>query len=89
MDWTEDFAQSQIKGIGTLEALAALGLTLPAVLDVAPELVPVAAAGRRAADARRRRDALAPRRKQLLPLNLLIAALAMFVAIERFGPHAV
>jgi hypothetical protein len=29
MDWTEDFAQSQIKGIGTLEALAALGLTLP------------------------------------------------------------
>jgi hypothetical protein len=25
---------------------------------------------------------------QLLPLNLLIAALAMFVAIERFGPHA-
>jgi uncharacterized RDD family membrane protein YckC len=26
--------------------------------------------------------------KQMLPLTFLIAALALFVAIERFGPHA-
>ena len=26
--------------------------------------------------------------KQVLPVNLVIAALALFVTIERFGPHA-
>ena len=45
MDWTEDFPEGQIKGIGALEVLAALGLILPAVLDIAPELVGVAAIG--------------------------------------------
>jgi hypothetical protein len=25
---------------------------------------------------------------RVLPLNLLLAALALFVAIERFGPHS-
>jgi DoxX-like family len=88
MDWTEDFAQSQIKGIGTLEVLAAIGLILPAVLDVAPELVAVAAVGvvllmlGAGATHWRRGE------KHLLPVNLLIAALAVFVAIERFGAHA-
>ena len=45
MDWTEDFPEPQIKGIGTLEVLAAVGLILPALLDLAPELVGVAAIG--------------------------------------------
>jgi DoxX-like family len=45
--WAEDFSQPQIRGIGALEVLGAIGLIVPAALGVAPVLVPVAAVGRR------------------------------------------
>jgi uncharacterized membrane protein len=38
MGWVNDFAPRQVKTIGLLEILAGLGLTLPAVLDIAPVL---------------------------------------------------
>jgi uncharacterized membrane protein YphA (DoxX/SURF4 family) len=88
MDWTEDFPESQIKGIGALEVLAAIGLILPALLDIAPILVAIAAVGvallmlGAAATHLRRKEG------QMVPINLLIAAIAIFVAIMRFGPEA-
>jgi hypothetical protein len=88
MDWTEDFPEPQIKGIGTLEVLAALGLILPALLDIAPVLVGVAAVGvvllmlGAAATHLRRKEA------QMVPVNLVIAAIAVFIAVMRFGPEA-
>src|SRR5919205_1202779 len=45
MDWTEDFGAGTVKAIGALEVLAAVGLILPAALDVVPVLVPLAALG--------------------------------------------
>ncbi len=88
MDWTEDFPVGQIKGIGTLEVLAAVGLILPALLDVAPVLVAIAAVGvvllmlGAAATHLRRGE------RQMVPVNLVIAAIALFIAIMRFGPEA-
>src|SRR3954465_13625581 len=88
MDWIEDFADSQIKGIGALEVLAAIGLIVPAVLDVAPALVGVAAAGvaflmlGAAATHMRRGE------RQMVLVNLVIVAIAVFVAVMRFGPKA-
>ena len=88
MDWIEDFADSQIKGIGALEVLAAIGLIVPAVLDVAPALVGVAAAGvvflmlGAAATHMRRGE------RQMVLVNLVIVAIAVFVAVMRFGPEA-
>jgi hypothetical protein len=88
MDWTEDFPEGQIKGIGTLEVLAAVGLILPALLDVAPVLVAIAAVGvvllmlGAAATHLRRGE------RQMVPVNLVIAAIALFIAIMRFGPEA-
>ena len=41
----EDFSAGSIKAIGILEILAAVGLILPAALDIAPVLVPLAAGG--------------------------------------------
>jgi hypothetical protein len=88
MDWTEDFPEGQIKGIGTLEVLAAVALILPALLDIAPVLVAVAAAGvvllmlGAAATHLRRGEG------QMVAVNLVIAAIALFIAIERFGPHS-
>ncbi|HEV3363843.1 MAG TPA: DoxX family protein, partial [Acidimicrobiia bacterium] len=43
--WVEDFSGPAVKGIGLLEVLAAIGLIVPAALDIAPVFVPLAAAG--------------------------------------------
>jgi hypothetical protein len=43
--FVEDVSAGTVKAIGGLEALAAVGLILPAVLDIAPVLVPLAAVG--------------------------------------------
>ena len=45
MGWAEDFSDSQVNAIATLEVAGALGLVLPALLDVAGFLVPLAALG--------------------------------------------
>jgi uncharacterized membrane protein YphA (DoxX/SURF4 family) len=42
MGWAEDFPPGLIKTIGLLEVLAAIGLILPAAVDIAPDLVPLA-----------------------------------------------
>lgn len=43
--YVEDFPQNAVRLIGIVELLGALGLILPAAVDVAPGLVPVAAIG--------------------------------------------
>jgi hypothetical protein len=43
--WTADASDGFVKGLGVLELMAAVGLILPAALDIAPVLVPVAATG--------------------------------------------
>jgi hypothetical protein len=42
MAWVEDFAERQIKGVGTLEVLAAGGLILLAAFQIAPVLTALA-----------------------------------------------
>ncbi|WP_327255855.1 DoxX family protein [Streptomyces sp. NBC_01244] len=43
--WVLDFEPGTLKAIGALEVLGAVGLVLPAVLGIAPVLVPLAATG--------------------------------------------
>jgi uncharacterized membrane protein YphA (DoxX/SURF4 family) len=43
MGWVEDLSPGMVKLIGTAEILGAIGLVLPALADVAPILVPIAA----------------------------------------------
>ncbi|KPI07706.1 hypothetical protein OV450_3516 [Actinobacteria bacterium OV450] len=76
-----------MKAIGTPEVLVAAGLVLPAVLDVAPVLAPLAAVGLSllmlcAAVIRLRR-----RETKLDLVELVYAALAAFVAWGRCGPE--
>jgi uncharacterized membrane protein YphA (DoxX/SURF4 family) len=88
MPWTDDFSAGAIKGIGALELLAAIGLVLPAALDIVPVLVPLAAlglvlvmAGAMVTHARRKEN-------QMIVVNLALAALAGIVAWGRFGPYS-
>lgn len=88
MGWAEHFPPGLIKLIGALEVLAAVGLILPAVLDTAVVLVPLAAAGLAllmvgaAVTHGRRKEG------QAVVTNLVLLALAAVVAWGRFGPHA-
>ncbi len=86
--WVEDFSAGSVKAIGALEVLAAVGLILPAVLDIAPILVPLAALGLAlimvgAAITRIRRREL-----KILVVDLVYLALTSFVAWGRFGPES-
>jgi hypothetical protein len=86
--WTLDFSPAALKTIGALEFLAAMGLILPAVLDIAPFFVPMAATGlvllfAGAIWIRLRRGEMAP-----MVSDALYLVLAAFVAWGRFGPES-
>ena len=89
MAWTEDFSQGRIRAIGAVEVLGAIGLVLPAALDIAPVLTPLAAAGLFLAMVAavlvhlRRGEGLAGGAPALI-----LGLLALFVAIMRFGPNS-
>jgi uncharacterized membrane protein YphA (DoxX/SURF4 family) len=88
MAWTEDFSAGAIKGIGAAEVLGAIGLILPAALDVLPVLVPLAATGLAltmigavVVHARRgETQAIAP--------SAILLVLSVVVAWGRFGPYS-
>jgi DoxX-like protein len=44
-EWVLDFSPGFVKALGAIEILGAVGLILPALLDIAPILVPLAAVG--------------------------------------------
>jgi hypothetical protein len=88
--WAEDFSPGAIKAIGAVEILAAAGLILPAALDIAPVLVPLAATGAvllfvGAVITRIRSSQVT--NATIVP-DLVYLALAGFVAWGRFGPES-
>jgi uncharacterized membrane protein len=88
MGWAADFSDTQVKLIGLLEVLGAIGLIVPAALDIVPVLTPLAATGLFLAmlgavvvHLRRGENSGA------VPA-LVLGLLALFVAIMRFGPQS-
>ncbi|MDF2649991.1 MAG: DoxX family protein [Paenibacillus sp.] len=86
MGWVEDFSVGFLKTIGVLEILAAVGLILPAVVNIAPVLVPVTAVcwvlvmiGAINIHLRHGEPVVG---------NLIYLALAAFIAWGRFGPES-
>ncbi|MEV5965280.1 DoxX family protein [Kribbella sp. NPDC051952] len=88
MKWVEDFSAGTVKFIGAVELLGAIGLILPAALDIAPILVPLAATG--LAVIMIGAIVTHGRRKEFPPvaINVVILILALLVAIFRFGPNS-
>jgi hypothetical protein len=86
MTFAEDFKPWQIKVIGVVELLGAIGLILPELLHIATILTPIAAVGLALVQVlaiivhiRRHDD---PKR---LPVNVILLLAAVFVAIVRFA----
>lgn len=86
--WSLDFRPGTLKAIGAIELLAAVGLILPAALDIAPVLVPLAATGLvllfvGAASMRLRRG-----ERATIAADVIYLVLAVFLACGRFGPES-
>jgi uncharacterized membrane protein YphA (DoxX/SURF4 family) len=84
MGWVDDFSETQVRGIGVLELLAAIGLIVPAAIKVLPALTPLAAVGLvlimlgAAATHLRRHE------PQLIGVNVVLLLLAVVVVVGRF-----
>ena len=86
--WAQDYSQSSIRLIGLAEILGAIGLVLPAAVHIAPILVPLAAVG--LALVMVGAIVVHARRKEPMNIavNVVLIALAVFVAWGRFGPYS-
>ncbi|MFN8078234.1 MAG: DoxX family protein [Kineosporiaceae bacterium] len=88
MPWVDDFSAGQVKTIGALEVLAAIGLIGPPLTGIAPVLAPLAAVGLvltmiGAAVVHARRG-----ETQGIVVNAVLLILAAVVAWGRFGPYS-
>jgi uncharacterized membrane protein YphA (DoxX/SURF4 family) len=88
LGWAEDFSAGTVKAIGTAEVLAAVGLILPAVLDIVPVLVPLAALGLVLLMAGAILTHVRRKENQMIVINLVLLALAAAVVVGRFGPES-
>jgi DoxX-like family len=85
--WVDDFSAGAVRAIGTLEVLAAVGLILPAALDIAPVLVPVAGLGLVLLLIGATITHLRRHEAKVIVVPLALLALSVFVAWGRFGPQ--
>ncbi|HWM72125.1 MAG TPA: DoxX family protein [Nocardioides sp.] len=85
--WVNDFSSPSVKAIGALEVLGAVGLVLPAVLDIAPVLVPLAASGLAVVMVGAVITRIRRREFKFMMADLAYLVLAAFVAWGRFGPE--
>ncbi|WP_326585367.1 DoxX family protein [Streptomyces sp. NBC_00481] len=88
MGWVEGVNPVAVKALGALEVLAAVGLTLPALVDIAPILVPLAATGLIALMIGAAITHARQKETPMIMLNLVLLAMAAVVAWGRFGPHS-
>jgi uncharacterized membrane protein YphA (DoxX/SURF4 family) len=86
--WAQDYSPANIRLIGLVEILGAVGLVLPAAVHIAPILVPLAAVG--LALVMVGAIVVHARRKEPMNIavNVVLIALALFVAWGRFGPYS-
>jgi uncharacterized membrane protein YphA (DoxX/SURF4 family) len=86
--WAQDVSPTNIRLIGLVEVLGAIGLVLPAAVHVAPILGPLAAVG--LALVMVGAVVVHARRKEPMnvAVNVVLIALAVFVAWGRFGPYS-
>ena len=84
MGWVEDFTQNQIRLIGLAEVMAALALILPGLTGIMPVLTPLAATGLVVLMTGAAATHLRRKENAMMAMNLMLLALAAFVAVGRF-----
>lgn len=85
MAWVEDFSDSQVKGIGALEILGALGLVLPWVTGIALFLAPLAAIGLALTMVGGAYTHYKRGEMNMIPVNVVLLLIALYVAWAAVG----
>jgi uncharacterized membrane protein YphA (DoxX/SURF4 family) len=88
MRWAARVSDAQFRTIGLLELVGAAGLILPGALHVAPGLTPVAGVGLALTMVAAIATHLRLGETSRLAAPTVLLALALLVAVERFGPHS-
>ena len=84
MGWVEDFSPNTIRLIGTLEILGGICIVLPALTGILPLLTPLAAVGLALDMIGAMITHLRRREYSNFGFNIVLLALAVFVAYGRF-----
>ena len=88
MSWAADVTDAEFRAVGLLEVLGALGLVLPGALGLAPLLTPLAAVGLALTMVGAIATHVRMGETDRLAVPVVLLALTLFVAVERFGPHS-
>ena len=83
--WTGDVPSWLVRGIGTCELAAAVGLILPSVTRIRPELTPLAALGLLAIMVLAMGFHIIRGEPQVVPMTMLLGGIAAFVASGRYA----
>jgi uncharacterized membrane protein YphA (DoxX/SURF4 family) len=86
--WVLDFSAGFVKALGAVEILGAVGLVLPALLGIAPVLVPLAAVGLATIMVGAAIVTYRRRESAHVLVDVTYLAMAVFVAFGRFGPES-
>lgn len=85
LPWTEDFSAGTVRFIGIAELLGGIGLILPWLTGIAPVLTPLAATGLVIIQVLAIGVHVRRNEQKVLPMNIGLLLLALFVAIFRFA----
>ena len=86
MNWTEGRTDNSVRFIGTAEMLGALGMILPMLTGILPWLTPLAGVGLSLIQILAITTVHIPKKEyKVLPMNILLLALAAFVVVGRWG----
>jgi hypothetical protein len=88
MPWAADVTDAQFRTLGLLEVAGAVGVILPAALGIAPALSALAAVGLVLTMVGAIATHLRLGEASRLAVPLVVLALALLVAVERFGPQS-
>lgn len=81
MPWVEDYSDAQVKTIGILQLLGAIGLIVPAATGILPWLTPVAAFALFVVQILAARVHVRRKETASLPINAVLGILALAVGI--------
>jgi uncharacterized membrane protein YphA (DoxX/SURF4 family) len=85
MSWAADVTDDQFRAVGLLEIAGALGLILPGATGTAPLLTPLAAVGLALTMVGAIVTHVRHGETERLAVPIVLLALCLFVAVERFG----
>jgi uncharacterized membrane protein YphA (DoxX/SURF4 family) len=88
MSWVESRTDQQVKAIGAVEVLGALGLILPAVTNIAPILTPIAAAGVAIIMIGAALTHISRKEYTEIAPSVVLFVIAALIAWDRFGPYS-